>query len=159
MREAWTAVYGVLSAEMKAGAPAPATSTPRPLMAAAAVVLACSAALPAQAQPVGWHPATAARPAVVAVAGIDPNTFIVGHPASPTVRGGHANPEHPAVSVARRAAPLDTNTFLVQPPVQVTWRVLPATPSTMAGDTSVPSASSVFAAGGVIDGSAAAPTF
>jgi hypothetical protein len=59
------------------------------------------------------------------VAGIDPNTFIVGHPASPTVRGGHANFEHPAVIVARRAVGIDANTFIVQPPVAVSWTVQP----------------------------------
>jgi hypothetical protein len=56
--------------------------------------------------------------------GIDPNTFIVGHPASPRNRAGHANADHPAVQVW--AAPahgqaLDANTFLVQPPASVQW--------------------------------------
>ena len=91
--------------------------------AAAAIVAACSVALPASAQEVGWHPAVSHHAMVV---GIDPNTFILGHPASPTTRGGHANHEHPAIIVARRAATpsIDPNTFIVQPPASVTW--LPA---------------------------------
>lgn len=91
--------------------------------AVAAIVAACSVALPASAQEVGWHPAVSHHPMVV---GIDPNTFILGHPASPTTRGGHANHEHPAIIVARRAATpsIDPNTFIVQPPASVTW--LPA---------------------------------
>ena len=93
-------------------------------LAALALVMAAGSAAAEPAQPFGWHPALAARPVV---AGIDPNTFIVGHPASPTVRGGHANFEHPAVIVARRAgeAGVDANTFIVQPPVSVTWTVMP----------------------------------
>ena len=96
-------------------------STRVPAMAAMALVMAGAVALPAEAQQAGWHPATSvgARP----VAGIDPNTWILGHPASPTTRGGHANFEHPAVLVARAAASggIDPNTFLVQPPATVTW--------------------------------------
>ena len=56
---------------------------------------------------------------------VDPNTFVVGHPASPRWVVPHANGEHPAVIVARRAArgetPVDANTYIVQPPAQVTW--------------------------------------
>ena len=55
---------------------------------------------------------------------VDPNTFLVGHPASPRWVIKHANGEHPAVIVARRAAegqPIDPNTYIVQPPAQVTW--------------------------------------
>jgi hypothetical protein len=90
---------------------------------AAAIVARCGFALPANAQEVGWHPAVSHHAMVV---GIDPNTFILGHPASPTTRGGHANHEHPAIIVARRAATpsIDPNTFIVQPPASVTW--LPA---------------------------------
>lgn len=90
---------------------------------AAAIVAVCAVALPANAQEVGWHPAVSHHPMAV---GIDPNTFILGHPASPTTRGGHANHEHPAIIVARRAATpsIDPNTFIVQPPASVTW--LPA---------------------------------
>lgn len=66
----------------------------------------------------GDHPAVLATRSVAA---INPSTFIVGHPASPTTRAGHANFEHPAVLVARQAAAIDPNTFVVQPPVQVSW--------------------------------------
>jgi hypothetical protein len=59
---------------------------------------------------------------------IDPNTFTVGHPASPKWAAPvhvHANGEHPAVIVARRAAQqqvaLDPNTYIVQLPASVTW--------------------------------------
>ena len=56
---------------------------------------------------------------------IDPNTFLVGHPASPRWVVMHANHEHPAVVIARQAAegrtPVDPNTFIVQPPAAVTW--------------------------------------
>ncbi|MEP6502906.1 MAG: hypothetical protein ABJD97_06235 [Betaproteobacteria bacterium] len=54
---------------------------------------------------------------------IDPNTFLVGHPASPRWIVVHANHEHPAVVQARLAAQkaIDPNTFIVQPPVAVTW--------------------------------------
>ncbi|MEP7296352.1 MAG: hypothetical protein ABI702_09190 [Burkholderiales bacterium] len=90
---------------------------------AAAIVALCGAALPANAQEVGWHPAVSHH---ARVDGIDPNTFILGHPASPTTRGGHANHEHPAIIVARlaRTPSIDPNTFIVQPPASVTW--LPA---------------------------------
>lgn len=58
---------------------------------------------------------------------IDPNTFIVGHPASPTWKVRHANSEHPAVQVHRRAAATapDSNLFLVQPPASVRWTTQP----------------------------------
>jgi hypothetical protein len=59
---------------------------------------------------------------------IDSNTFTVGHPASPRWAAPahvHANGEHPAVIIARRAAQgqvaLDPNTYIVQPPASVTW--------------------------------------
>jgi hypothetical protein len=54
---------------------------------------------------------------------IDPNTFVVGHPASPRWIVVHANHEHPAVVQARLAAQkaIDPNTFIVQPPATVTW--------------------------------------
>lgn len=55
---------------------------------------------------------------------VDPGAFVVGHPASPRWQVTHANHEHPAVVAARQAkdAGVDPNTFLVQPPAQVTWR-------------------------------------
>jgi len=109
--------------------PTPATAlqaaAPRlSALAALALVMAAGSAAAEPTQPFGWHPALVARPVP---AGIDPNTFIVGHPASPTVRGGHANFEHPAVIVAHRAGGMgvDANTFIVQPPASVTWTVSP----------------------------------
>ena len=101
---------------------------PRCMPAVIALALAISgvAAMPVEAQQVGWHPATSPRR--VMAAPIDPNTFIVGHPASPTTRGGHAGGEHPAVLLARGAGRpgIDANRFLVQPPVAVSWTVTPA---------------------------------
>lgn len=68
------------------------------------------------------HPASENAPVVGR--SIDPNTFIVGHPASPRWVRAHANAEHPAVRLARSArAELDPNTFLVQPPAAVRWVV------------------------------------
>jgi hypothetical protein len=66
--------------------------------------------------------------------GIDPNTFIVGHPASPRWIAAHANHEHPAVLQARLAhqATIDPNTFVVQPPAAVTWVAAPAKPALVA---------------------------
>lgn len=55
---------------------------------------------------------------------IDPNTFIVGHPASPRWVHARANSEHPAVLTARAArADINPNTFVVQPPAAVQWVV------------------------------------
>lgn len=70
--------------------------------------------------------ALTATPLLSTAAGLDPNTFIVGHPASPrwtTAPVQHANGEHPAVLQARaaRAAHIDGNTFLVQPPATTRW--------------------------------------
>ena len=78
----------------------------------------------AMAQDVGQHPAVfAAR----SLPGVDANTFIVGHPASPRNRVTHANREHPAVTQwARAATPaIDSNLFLVQPPTPVLWTMGP----------------------------------
>lgn len=72
------------------------------------------------AAPTAW----AAEPSATIVGtGIDANTFIPGHPASPRWKLVHANAEHPAVLQARRAheAAIDANTFLVQPPASTTW--------------------------------------
>ncbi len=52
---------------------------------------------------------------------IDPNTFIVGHPASPTNRVVRANFDHPAVAMHRAGKSIDANEFLVQPPTSVAW--------------------------------------
>lgn len=43
------------------------------------------------------------------------HSFLIGHPASPTVRSGHANFEHPALA-ARAEHRLDANTFIVGHP-------------------------------------------
>lgn len=81
----------------------------------------------AAAEDVGQHPAVFAPRQLPAV---NPNTFIVGHPASPRTRAGHANSEHPAVTLAAAARPgaVDGNTFLVQPPASVQWTLGPAAP-------------------------------
>jgi hypothetical protein len=96
------------------------------LTVALAVFAAAFAVDSAQAEDIGQHPAVFAPRALP---GVNPSTFIVGHPASPTVRGGHANFEHPAVLVAMRHAGrtgIDPNTYLVQPPATVSWTVNPA---------------------------------
>lgn len=76
------------------------------------------------------HPALMRGMDCAPPAGIDTNHFLVQPPASTQwlVRGGHANYDHPAVTVARmqRFATVDANHFLVQPPVSVTWTVQPA---------------------------------
>ena len=88
----------------------------------AAIVLAATGV--ARAEDIGQHPALFAPRALP---GVNPSTFIVGHPASPTVRGGHANFQHPAVLVAARAVQLDPNIYLVQPPAAVSWTLAPVT--------------------------------
>jgi hypothetical protein len=74
----------------------------------------------AQAQDVGQHPAVFSPRHLP---GVDPSTFVVGHPASPVSRAGHANHEHPAVTTKRAwlQDQMDANTFIVQPPAPVTW--------------------------------------
>ena len=101
-----------------------------------AIAIVLSAALSAlatlgvaRAEDIGQHPAVFAPRELP---GVNPSTFIVGHPASPTVRGGHANFEHPAVLIARRHAGIDPNTYLVQPPAMVSWKVTPATDTPVA---------------------------
>ncbi len=73
-----------------------------------------------QAQPLGQHPAVLVQKAPQS---IDPNTFIVAHPAQVTFKSGHAGHEHPALTARRDAVTtgIDTNTFLVQPPATTTW--------------------------------------
>lgn len=96
--------------------------TTRFLITPATALAAALLGQPATAQDVGQHPAVfAARK----LPGVDANTFIVGHPASPRNRVQHANGEHPAVLVAahaaQHAAGPDSNRFLVQPPAAVRW--------------------------------------
>jgi hypothetical protein len=96
------------------------------LTVALALIAAAFAIDSAQAEDIGQHPAVFAPRALP---GVNPSTFIVGHPASPAVRGGHANFEHPAVLVAMRHAGrtgIDPNTYLVQPPATVSWTVNPS---------------------------------
>jgi hypothetical protein len=54
---------------------------------------------------------------------IDPNTFIVAHPAHVTMTRGHAGHDHPALTAWREAAhpKIDANNFLVQPPATTAW--------------------------------------
>jgi hypothetical protein len=69
------------------------------------------------AQGVGQHPV----PAPHQSAGVDPSTFLVGHPASPAWQLRHANDDHPAIAMRRKENRLDPNTFIVQPPAHVEW--------------------------------------
>ncbi len=99
-----------------------------------AIVIAAvlAAASQAEAQEMGRHPALrAATPAPVPT--IDPNHFIVGHPAGGWQRAGHANFAHPAVTVSGQGVPaVDPNHFLVQPPSAVHWADGPAADLTLA---------------------------
>jgi hypothetical protein len=72
------------------------------------------------AQSVFQHPAVPTPPQA---SGVDPSTFIVGHPASPTWQVRHANADHPAIAMRREASryTIDPNTFVVQPPAHVEW--------------------------------------
>lgn len=72
--------------------------------------------------------------ATMQASGIDANTFIVGHPASPRWKPAHSNGEHPAVIVSARAgaASPDSNRFIVQPPASVRWTRQPL-PIVLAG--------------------------
>jgi hypothetical protein len=90
------------------------------------LLAALAAASSVEAQTVGAHPALRGS-APVAGAGIDPNTFIVGHPAGLTLVRGHANHEHPALGAKRDAlAPsVDPNQFIVQPPASAHWALAP----------------------------------
>ena len=88
----------------------------------AALFISLAAVSGVHAEDVGQHPAVFSPRALPAV---NASTFIVGHPASPTTRGGHANFEHPAVRAARAAAGIDPNVFLVQPPASTSWIAAP----------------------------------
>ena len=72
------------------------------------------------AQGVFQHPAVSTPPQV---AGVDPSTFLVGHPASPTWQLRHANAEHPAIAMRAETprSSIDPNTFIVQPPAHAEW--------------------------------------
>lgn len=57
-----------------------------------------------------------AYPVLVEDAGpVAARSHLIRHPASPSVRGGHANFDHPAVA-ARAERGLDVNTFIVGHP-------------------------------------------
>ena len=95
-------------------------------LAASAVVLLCGAA---QAEGPFNHPAL--RSAAAVESGTQQASaaapMLIGHPASPRWAAApapaHANGEHPAVRVARRAGTeIDANTFIVQPPATAQWR-------------------------------------
>lgn len=82
-----------------------------------AAMLAAGTGLTAAAEP-----AMPASPAVIG-SSIDPNTFIVGHPASPRWKRAHSHAEHPAVQLRQRGQikAIDSNAFRVQPPAGVRW--------------------------------------
>jgi hypothetical protein len=79
------------------------------------------------AAPMSQHPAVLLQRDVFLLkqGRIDPQTFIVAHPARLALVGGHANQEHPALAVARQAqsAQIDINAYRVQPPAATTWRL------------------------------------
>ena len=92
------------------------------IIGAVMLLAALAAASNVEAQTVGVHPAMRGS-ALPVSAGIDPNTFIVGHPAGLALVRGHANHEHPAVATKRGlpGQPVDPNLFIVQPPAAVHW--------------------------------------
>lgn len=92
-----------------------------------AATLALAAALPAaHAQAAVNHPAAWGAAVPAADQARLATGATVGHPASPTVRAGHANAEHPAVLLADEPVRVDTNTFIVQPPASTRWTLGPA---------------------------------
>lgn len=96
---------------------------------AGAGFLIAAGATSAQAGELGQHPAVLTQSDVSALKrGIDPQEFIVSHPARLALRAGHANGEHPALAVQRQAADveIDVNSYLVQPPSATRWTVAPA---------------------------------
>lgn len=97
----------------------------RPVFSLPLAALLSSLSLAAVAGPLQPHPAVLVAAKAQT---IDPSTFRVGHPASPTWQAAsskpvHANGEHPAVLAARQAQHphIDSNTFIVQPPASVVW--------------------------------------
>ncbi len=83
---------------------------------------------------IGQHPATLSHRGQMDT---DASSFRTGHPASPTTRAGHANHDHPAVSLARQTldgepSPVDANSFIVQPPASTRWIAAPAAAATVA---------------------------
>jgi len=104
------------------------------LIIGAVMALAALAAVSSvEAQPFGAHPALV-RVSAAQPIGIDPNTFIVAHPAGLALVHGHANHDHPAVTASRdaQARPLDANSFIVQPPASVRWMLASEPPAQLA---------------------------
>lgn len=99
-------------------------------LAYVAIVVLTTLAASQQVFAQATHPAL--RGEKPAAATIDPNTFIVAHPAGLALRGGHANHAHPAEQARQNAAVLDTNHFLVQPPSSVHWVAAPEAELTVA---------------------------
>ncbi len=85
-------------------------------------IAALAAATSVDAHPLGGHPALGN--AFIEKPSVDPNTFVVAHPAGLALLPGHANHEHPAVAAARATRVIDANTFLVQPPASTQWAVV-----------------------------------
>lgn len=85
-----------------------------------ALLVAMGGVASVQAQTLGQHPAVLVQRMAQH---IDPNTFIVAHPAHVTSAAGHAGYEHPALTAWREAAhpKVDPNSFLVQPPATTAW--------------------------------------
>ena len=97
------------------------------VVVAVMALAAIAAATSVDAQTFGRHPALRSTDTAPAAPGIDPNTFIVAHPAGLALVHGHANHEHPAVAASREAqsAQVDPNLFIVQPPASVQWTLAP----------------------------------
>ncbi|MFM9914481.1 MAG: hypothetical protein ACKVOX_01630 [Rhizobacter sp.] len=82
------------------------------LVALSLLTLTFAASAGAQTLTLGAGP----YPVMVQDAGpVVSNSYRIGHPASPTVRGGHANFEHPAFA-GRAEHGVDANTFIVGHP-------------------------------------------
>ena len=79
---------------------------------------------PTAATDFGHRPATTVTQP--AAAGIDPATFIPGHPDRGAAgRAVHANFDHPALATYRAGRPrIDPNTFILQPPATTTWIIM-----------------------------------
>lgn len=82
------------------------------LLAASLLALTFATGAGAQTLTLGSGP----YPVMVQDAGpVVANSYLIRHPASPTVRAGHANFEHPAF-VTRAEHGVDANTFIVGHP-------------------------------------------
>jgi hemoglobin-like flavoprotein len=123
-RAAWTETYGFIAKVMMESARTPKpVPVPLPMlvptaaaipvrrisaMLAMALVMGGSAAMPVEAQPKRAGHANGEHPAVLVARtadhrGIDPNTFIVGHGASPTTRGLLPSEAYPSTRFAHDA--------------------------------------------------------